>query len=179
MTRTLPLEPCPFAPLFPYFDALKPLALFLQGRKLRVDDDLNFESWEAIADVYEEMFPEEFLMEKFQKVRKGSVKLTLDTDEGEGNEGEKFAFELKPFDSILVLCTSVQMPFMNARKHMFRAAGYPGGRDEAYRGVDFGVDEMETEEDDSVDPGVIPGVDYDTPPKEVSLLSFFQKSAWF
>lgn len=58
----------------------------LQGRKLRADDDLSFESWEAVEDVYEEMLDEEYELGKLKKAyaKTAADKLTIDTDERGG-----------------------------------------------------------------------------------------------
>lgn len=74
-----------------------------------MDDDLSFESWEAVEDVYEEMLDEENELQRLQKAKalarlndKRDPELTLDTDEEEDKSSEgtrkalRFAFATFP-----------------------------------------------------------------------------------
>lgn len=71
-----------------------------------MDDDLSFESWEAVEDVYEEMLGEEYEVEKLRKAKartrlnaRRDPELTLDTAEKEDttSEGATRVFFSPPF----------------------------------------------------------------------------------
>lgn len=60
-----------------------------------MDDDLSFESWEAVEDVYEEMLDEEYEVEKLKKAKartrlndRRDPELTLDTAEEEDKSSQ-------------------------------------------------------------------------------------------